>query len=75
MTRDDYLQWVRTVSSQLATIKYPDNKLQQAQYQLGMLQRALGDLCYMDSMNTRKVNAMFTRNTPNKNTQQFKPKR
>jgi len=74
MTRDDYLQWVRSVSSQLAHIKYPDNKLQQAQYQLGLLQRALGDLCYMDSMNTHKVNAMFTRNTPNKSIKPFKPK-
>lgn len=74
MTRDDYLQWVRTVSNQLAVIKYPDNKSQQAQYQLGLLQRALGDLCYMDSNNTHKVNAMFTRNTPNNNTKPFKSK-
>jgi hypothetical protein len=75
MTRDDYLQWVRTVSNQLASIKYPDNTQQQYQYQLGLVQRALADLCYMDSHNMHKVNAMFTRNIPNNTVKPFRPKR
>jgi len=75
MTRDDYLQWVRSVSNQLANIKYPDNTKQQYQYQLGLVQRALADLCYMDTNNGNKVNAMFTRNIPNNTTKPFKPKR
>lgn len=62
MTRDEYLEWVRSVTYQLAHNKYPDNKNLQLVHQLGMLQRALADLCYIDSDNGNRVNKMFKRN-------------
>lgn len=74
MTRNDYLEWVQTVVEQLAIKKYPDNINLQRIHQLGMLQRALADLCYMDSANGNKVNQMFKRNMES-NGKPFKPKR
>ena len=62
MTRDEYLDWIRTVSTQLAVNKYPDNPKLQAIYQLGLLQRAIADLCYIDSDNAHLVNRMLKRN-------------
>lgn len=74
MTRNDYLEWVQEVVEQLARQKYPDNPNLQRIHQLGMLQRALADLCYMDSENAHKVNRMFKRNMATEG-KQFKPKR
>ena len=74
MRREDYLEWVQQVVEQLARKKYPDNPNLQQIHQLGMLTKALADLCYIDSDNMHRVNAMFKRNMdqPGK---PFKPKR
>ncbi len=74
MTRNDYLEWIQQVVKQLARNKYPDNPQLQQIYQLGMLSKALADLCYIDSHNGNLVNRMFKRNMNNKS-QPFKPKR
>ncbi len=68
MTRNDYLEWIQTVVEQLAKNKYPDNPNLQRIHQLGMLSKALADLCYIDTDNGNKINAMFKRNmaTPGK---------
>ena len=65
MTRDEYLQWIQRVTHELARSKYPNNREQQLLFQLGLTQRALADLCYIDSDNTNKVNRMLKRNIKN----------
>lgn len=62
MTRTEYLEWIQSVTSRLAEQRYPDNKNLQIVYQMGLAQRALADLCYIDSENGHQVNRMFKRN-------------
>jgi len=65
MTRDEYLDWIQRVSTQLAVAKYPDNPRLQSIYQLGLVQRALADLCYIDTDNAHQVNRMLKRTMAN----------
>ena len=62
MTRIEYLNWIREHSRTIAANKYPNDIHLQLLFQLGLVQRALADLCYEDSDNSRKVNRMFKRN-------------
>jgi hypothetical protein len=63
MTRAEYLNWIQGITAQLAEERYPNNKQLQIVYAMGLCQRALADLCYIDSDNTSRVNRMYKQNT------------
>lgn len=73
MTREEYLEWIQTITGQMAQAYSDDPHLQLA-YKLGLTQRALADLCYIDSHNTSRVNSMYKRNSGAVRSQAFKPK-